>query len=232
VRFDCALLRSTRGFYKKEFAMTIYDISLSISPNLPTWPGDPGLILEQYESIDKGALYNATQMSSSVHLGTHVDAPRHFLNDGPTVEQLLLEVLTGPCYVTQLPDGIEAITSEVLDRTEITSDMKRVLFGTSNSHYWAKGESKFQTDFVAITEDGAEWLVERGVQLVGIDYLSVAPYDESIPTHTVLLKAGVIIVEGLNLSKIMRGFYDLYCLPLKIAGSDGAPARAILVQSK
>jgi arylformamidase len=211
--------------------MTIYDISLSISPNLPTWPGDPGLKLEQYASMDQGGHYNATQISSSVHLGTHVDAPRHFLNDGSAVEQLPLEVLTGPCYVTQLPDGIDAITAEVLDRTEITSAMKRVLFGTSNSHYWAKGESIFQTDFVAITEDGAEWLVERGVQLVGIDYLSIAPYDESIPTHTVLLKAGVVVVEGLNLSNIMRGFYDLYCLPLKIAGSDGAPARAILIQS-
>ena len=175
--------------------MTIYDISLSISPNLPTWPGDPGLKLEQYESMDKGAHYNATLISSSVHLGTHVDAPRHFLSEGGTVEQLPLDVLTGPCYVTQLPDGIDAIAAEVLDRTEITSEMKRVLFGTSNSHYWAKGESKFQKDFVAITEDGAEWLVERGVQLVGVDYLSVAPYNESIPTHTVLLKAGVVIVE-------------------------------------
>jgi arylformamidase len=103
-----------------------------------------------------------------VHIGTHVDAPRHFLNDGRTVEQLPLDVLTGPCYVAQLPDGIEAITAEVLDRTEITSEMKRVLFGTRNSHLWARGESKFQTDFVAITEDGAEWLVERGVQLVGL----------------------------------------------------------------
>jgi arylformamidase len=212
--------------------MTIYDISLTIAPNLPTWPGDPRLKLERFESMDKGAHVNVTTISSTVHLGTHVDAPHHFLNNDRTVEQLPLDVLTGPCYVAQLPDGIEAITSEVLDRTEITSDMKRVLFGTSNSHYWAKGESKFQTDFVAITEDGAEWLVERGIQLVGIDYLSIAPYGESIPTHTVLLKAGVVIVEGLNLSNIMRGFYDLYCLPLKIAGSDGAPARAILIQSK
>jgi arylformamidase len=212
--------------------MTIYDISLSISPNLPTWPGDPGLKLELFESMDRGDHVNVTTISSSVHLGTHVDAPHHFLNNRFTIEQLPLDVLTGPCYVAQLPDGIEAITSEVLDRTEITSEMKRVLFGTSNSHYWAKGESKFQTDFVAITEDGAEWLVERGIQLVGIDYLSVAPYSESIPTHTVLLKAGVVIVEGLNLSNIMRGFYDLYCLPLKIVGSDGAPARAILIQSK
>jgi len=211
--------------------MTIYDISLTISPNLPTWPGDPGLELEQVESMDKGAHANVTRIGASAHLGTHVDAPHHFLNDGRTVEQLPLDVLTGPCYVIQLPDGVEAITSDVLDRTEITSDMKRLLFGTRNSHLWAKGETKFQKDFVAITEDGAEWLVERGVQLVGVDYLSVAPYGDSVPTHTVLLKAGIVVVEGLNLSKVVRGFYDLYCLPLKIAGSDGAPARAILIQS-
>ena len=212
--------------------MSIYDISLTISPNLPTWPGDPKLELEKFESMDAGGHNNVSRISASVHLGTHVDAPYHFLNDGRTVEQLPLDVLTGPCYVAQLPDGIEAITAEVLNRTEINSEMKRVLFGTRNSHVWAGGESMFQEDFVAITEDGAEWLVERGVQLVGVDYLSVAPFGESVPTHKVLLQAGVVIVEGLNLSKVMRGFYDLYCLPLKIAGCDGAPARAILVQSQ
>lgn len=212
--------------------MTIYDISVTISPRLPTWPGDPKLELEKFEAIEEGAHDNVSRISASVHLGTHVDAPYHFLNDGKTVDQLPLEVLTGPCYVVQLPDGIEAITAEVLDRTEITSEMKRVLFGTRNSHLWARGESEFQTDFVAITEDGAEWLVERGVGLVGVDYLSVAPYGDSVPTHLVLLNAGVVVVEGLNLSKVMRGFYELYCLPLKIAGCDGAPARAILIQSR
>ena len=211
--------------------MTIFDISLTISPFLPTWPGDPGLVLEQFESIDKGAHANVTSISSSLHLGTHVDAPHHVLNDGRTVEQLPLDVLTGQCYVVQLPDGIDAITAEVLARTEISSEMKRVLFGTSNSHQWVKGEPKFQKDFVAITEDGAEWLVEHGVKLVGVDYLSVAPYGDSEGTHKVLLNAGVVIVEGLNLSNVVRGFYDLYCLPLKIAGADGAPARAILIQS-
>lgn len=211
--------------------MTIFDISLTISPTLPTWPGDPELVLEQFESMDKGAHANVTSISTSLHVGTHVDAPHHFLNDGRTVENLPLDVLTGPCYVVQLPDGVDAITAEVLDRTEITSDMKRVLFGTSNSHNWVKSEAKFQEDFVAITEDGAEWLVEHGVQLVGVDYLSVAPYGDSEGTHKALLNAGVVIVEGLNLSNVVRGFYDLYCLPLKIAGADGAPARAILIQS-
>ncbi|NWG33291.1 MAG: cyclase family protein [Chloroflexi bacterium] len=211
--------------------MTIHDISLTISADLPVWPGDPGLELERFESMDSGAHANVTRISSSVHLGTHVDAPHHFLNDGRTVESLPLEVLTGPCYVLQLPDGVDAITSEVLERSEITPDMKRILFGTSNSHLWAKGVRDFRTDFVAITEDGAQWLVDRGVQLVGVDYLSVAPYGDSEPTHRILLGAGVVVLEGLNLSNVMRGFYDLYCLPLKIAGSDGAPARAILIQT-
>ncbi len=211
--------------------MTIYDISLTISPGLPIWPGDPALELELVQSMAEGASVNVTRISSSVHIGTHIDAPRHFFKDGLTIEQLPLEVLTGPCYVAQLPDGIEAITAEVLERTEITAEMKRILFGTRNSHFWARGESAFQSDFVGITEDGAEWLVERGVRLVGVDYLSIAPYTDLMSTHLILLGKGIIVVEGLNLSRVMRGFYDLYCLPLKIAGCDGAPARAILVQS-
>ena len=164
--------------------MTIYDISLTISPSLPTWPGDPGIELVQFEAMDSGAHVNVTRISSSVHIGTHVDAPYHFLKDGSTVETLPLDVLTGPCYVVQLPDGVDAITAEVLDRTEVSTDMKRVLFGTSNSHLWARGETKFQEEFVAITEDGAEWLVARGVKLVGVDYLSVSPFnDSSRPTR-------------------------------------------------
>ncbi len=211
--------------------MTIYDISLTISPSLPTWPSDPKIELVQFEAMDAGATVNVTRINSSVHIGTHVDAPYHFLKDGITVEMLPLDVLTGPCYVVQLPDGVDAITAEVLERTEITRDMKRILFGTSNSHLWARGETKFQEEFVAITEDGAEWLVQHGVQLVGVDYLSVSPFNDSEPTHKTLLRAGVVVVEGLNLCNVTRGFYDLYCLPLKIAGSDGAPARAILIQS-
>ena len=135
-----------------------------------------------------------------------------------------------PATMRMMPTIVRLIT-EVLARTEIGSDMKRILFGTSNSHQWVTSESNFNEDFVAITEDGAAWLVERGVQLVGVDYLSVAPYGDSEGTHKVFLNAGVVIVEGLNLSNVVRGFYALYCLPLKIAGSDGAPARAILIQS-
>lgn len=209
--------------------MRIHDISLPISPSLPVWPGDPAIVLEPAESMDQGAEYNMTRLSASVHIGTHVDAPHHFLNDHRTVEDLPLDVLTGLCYVVQLPDGVDAITAEVLDGVPLAEGTTRVLFGTRNSHLWARGETGFQTDFVAVTEDGARWLVEHGIQLVGVDYLSVSPYDDSVPTHTVLLQAGVVVVEGLNLSQVPRGFYDLYCLPLKLVGADGAPARAILI---
>jgi arylformamidase len=209
--------------------MHIHDISLPVSPSLPVWPGDPAIELEQISSMASGAEYNLTKLNSSVHIGTHVDAPLHFLSDGRSVDQLPLDVLTGLCYVVQLPDGVDTITAEVLDGIPLAEGTTRILFGTRNSHGWASGETEFQPDFVAITEDGAEWLVARGVQLVGVDYLSVAPYEDTVSTHRVLLQAGVIVVEGLNLSQVPRGFYDLYCLPLKLVGAEGAPARAVLI---
>ena len=210
--------------------MRIFDISLTISPDLPVWPGDPKIELEQVEAMNNGAQANVSRLSAGVHTGTHVDAPHHFMNDGRTVDKLPLDILTGLCYVHQLPDAIEAITAEVLDDISLLVRVNRILFRTSNSHFWSRGEKQFQEDFVAITEDGANWLVERSVQLVGVDYLSVAPYSDSVPTHRALLRAGVVVVEGLDLSAVPSGFYELYCLPLKLLGSDGAPARAILVQ--
>lgn len=209
--------------------MTIYDISLGISAALPVWPGDPRVVLELAESIDRGDEVNITRLSMSAHTGTHVDAPHHFLNDRRTVDALPLDILTGPCYVVQLPDGVEEISADVLERVQIGSGTTRLLFGTRNSRLWAKGENTFQEDFVAVSADGAEWLVAHGIRLVGVDYLSVAPFGDSKPTHDILLKAGVVIVEGLDLSRMPRGFYDLYCLPLKLLGADGAPARAILI---
>ncbi len=186
--------------------MTIYDITLTVSPDMPVWPGDPAVALEQVESMDKGAEYNLTRLAMSVHAGTHVDAPHHFLNDGRTVESLPLDVLTGSCYVVQFPDDVDEITAEVLARTPIPDGVERLLFGTRNSRYWAQGVKEFQTDFVAVSEDGAQWLVERGIKLVGVDYLSVAPYHQSVPTHRVLLEAGIVALEGSTLRKYRAAF--------------------------
>lgn len=212
--------------------MTIYDITLTISSSIPVWPGDPAVEITQVASIDQGANANVSQINFGLHTGTHVDAPHHFLNDNRTVETLPLDVLTGPCYVLRLNEDIAAITADVLKAAHLPADVSRLLFRTRNADLWATGVTQFQTDFVAVTLDGAEWLVKRGIKLVGVDYLSVAPYKKSRPTHEVLLKAGIVILEGLDLSQVDQGFYDLYCLPLKVAGADGAPARAILVQSK
>ncbi len=209
--------------------MPIYDITLTISPDMPVWPGDPSVALTQAASIDAGANANVSHLSFGLHTGTHVDAPHHFLNDHQTVESLSLDVLTGPCYVAHLDDETTTISADVLEAAGLPLGVIRVLFRTRNSHLWAKGVTEFQTDFVGVPLDGAEWLVQRGIKLVGVDYLSVSPYKKSRPTHEVLLKAGIVILEGVDLSQVPQGFYDLYCLPLKVAGSDGAPARTILV---
>jgi arylformamidase len=208
--------------------MRIYDISLTISPNMPIWPGDLGLVLERVEKMEDGSHCNLSRLDMGAHVGTHVDAPYHFLLKGKTVESLSLNDLTGRVYVVYLPD-IDLITAAVLDRAEIPPRTRRILFKTRNSEYWARQEATFQTGFVAISPDGAEYLVKRGLKLVGIDYLSVAPYQQSVATHKIFLEAGVVLVEGLNLSQVPPGRYTLYCLPLKLAGSDGAPARAILI---
>ncbi len=209
--------------------MEIYDITLPISPKLPVWPGDPAIVLVQMESMDAGAHVNVSRLACSVHTGTHVDAPHHFLNDGRTIENLPLDELIGPAYVLQVPHEVDLITAAVLEAATIPTGTTRLLLKTRNSGIWKCGENQFQEDFVAVSADGAEWLVANGVKLVGVDYLSIAPLNNSDPTHHVLLEASVIIVEGLDLSLVEPGAYDLYCLPLKLVGSDGAPARAILI---
>jgi arylformamidase len=209
--------------------MTIYDVSLSISIDMPVWPGDPRVDVGLAASIDQGDMVNVTRLALSAHTGTHVDAPHHFLNDQRTVESLALDILTGPCYVTQLPDDVDEISAEVLERVPLGANTTRLLFGTRNSKWWSAGEKQFQTNYVSVTQDGAEWLVAHEIKLVGVDYLSVAAFEDPQPAHIALLSAGVIILEGLNLSRVPRGFYDLYCLPLKISGADGAPARTILI---
>jgi arylformamidase len=209
--------------------MKIHDVTLAISPEMPVWPGDPAVMLEQVSSMDAGAHDNVSRLACGVHTGTHVDAPHHFMNDHRTVESLALDILVGSCCVIQIPEEEKVVTAEILEMAAIPAGTVRLLLKTSNSRIWERGEKVFFTGFVGISADGADWLVQHAVKLIGIDYLSVAPYKQSIPTHRTLLGAGMIVLEGLDLSAILPGVYDLYCLPLKLAGSDGAPARVILV---
>lgn len=208
--------------------MHTYDITLTISPSIPVWPGDPPVHIERVKEISKGDSVTLSQLAMGLHTGTHVDAPEHFLGNGITVEQLPINILVGRVYVLHLPDA-DLITASMLEAAEIPPRTRRILFKTRNSDYWAKKTPEFQTDFVAISPDAAQYLVDHSFKLVGIDYLSIAPYKNSHPAHEILLKAGIVILEGVDLSKVTPGRYTLHCLPLKIAGAEGAPARAILV---
>jgi arylformamidase len=211
--------------------MKILDISLPISSDLPVWPGDPAIVLERYRSIGQGNASNDTRLACSVHTGTHIDAPAHFLEKGATVDQLPLDILIGPALVAELPE-VDVITPEILNALAIPSETVRLLFKTKNSALWAEPNSRFKPDYAALSTGAARWIVREGIRLVGIDYLSIQRFDDPEPfTHAILLDAGMVIVEGLNLQNIKPGSYQLVCLPLKLSGSDGAPARVVLIEN-
>ena len=208
--------------------MPLFDISLLISSNLPVWPGDPSIQINKLSDMANGDVCNVTHISMGVHAGTHVDAPHHFLNDHRTVDDLDLYTLTGKAYLVEFSRQIDVVSDKVLSSASIPEGVERLLIKTRNSELWRQGNNNFHENFVAINNGGAEWLVQKGIKLVGVDYLSVAPFADGVPTHKTLLKAGLIAIEGLDLSNVTRGYYELFCLPLKIANADGAPARVIL----
>lgn len=207
--------------------MTLHDVSLTISPDLPIWPGDPSIKLKKINQIKDGQIANVTHLSACLHIGTHVDAPDHFLDNGQTVEHLPLDLLVGPATVIKISPG-EMITPQDLRGAEIPDGTRRLLIKTPNSALWSGGVQEFQEDFIALEAGAAQYLVDLGIEVIGVDYLSVAPFADPAPTHRILLEAGILIIEGLNLSGIQPGTYRLYCLPLKIKGADGAPARVLL----
>ena len=210
--------------------MQVWDISVSVSATLPVWPGDPPILLERYMAISAGDVANVSHLACSVHVGTHVDAPIHFVDGSSAVENLPLDILIGPTAVVELLD-VDAITADCLEALALPSNMTRLLFKTRNSELWADPRHDFYPDFVALTPDAANWVVRRGIRLLGVDYLSVQRFHDPEPTtHRILLGAGVVIVEGLDLSAVRPGTYQLLCLPLKLVGSDGAPARAVLIK--
>ncbi len=198
----------------------IIDISAPIRPGMVTYPGDPRVTLERVRSIAGGAGYNLSRLDFGVHSGTHVDAPVHFIDGAPAAEALPLDVLIGPARVLDLT-AVERLDAGAFVGVE---PAERVLLKTRNSELWEL--DAFSEDFLALTKDGAEALIAGGVRLVGIDYLSIG--DEA--AHRALLGAGVVAIEGLDLRGIEPGDYDLICAPLKLVGSDGAPARTLLIR--
>ena len=207
--------------------MPIYDITVPIRSGMPVYEGDPGVDIQSWSALAKGDSANVSFLHFGAHTGTHVDAPAHFIAGARKIDALPLEVLIGPARVIRVPDEVAEIDSDFLAACDL-DQVERVLFHTRNSGFWSEG---FRKDFTHLSPEAAVRLVERGVKLVGTDYLSIEKFHSGHHrTHLTLLSKNVVIVEGLNLSDIAAGDYELICLPLKIAdgAGDGAPARAVL----
>ena len=207
--------------------MEIYDITVPIRSAMPVYEGDPGVKIEPWSAFAKGDSSNVSMLSFGAHTGTHVDAPAHFIEGARRIDALSLDVLIGRARVLRVPDDVNEIDPEFINRCELIG-IERVLFHTRNSCFWNEG---FRKDFTHLLPEAAQLLVDRGIKLVGTDYLSIEKFHSGHHrTHLTLLSNNVVIVEGLNLSPVPEGDYELICLPLKIAegAGDGAPARAVL----
>lgn len=206
--------------------MNWQDISIPIRSGMVTFEGDPEVHLERVASMAAGASCNLSRIDFGVHSGTHIDAPIHFIEGAGGIEAIGLDALVGPAWVVDATALDGHVDRAAIERLSIPGGTERLLFRSRNSGLWDK--PTFDGSFAGLTRDAARVLIERGVRLVGADYLSIAPFDDPTPTHLALLAAGVVIVESLDLRKIEPGAYDLICLPLLIPGSDGGPARAII----
>ena len=203
--------------------MKLIDISVPVRPGMHVWEGDPPFRIYQVATV-AGDGYNATRLDLGTHTGTHIDAPLHFVDGGATVDSIRLETLVGPCHVvdaTAVEGQLDAAAVAGLGLPPVT---ERLLFKTRNGALWDR--ESFASDWVAFTGDGAEALLALDVRLAGIDYLTIGDED----AHHVLLGAGVVPLEGLDLRDVEPGPYTLFCLPLKVVGTEGAPARALLVR--
>lgn len=210
--------------------MEIYDVSVPLSGATPTYPGDPGIKIEDWLAFAKGDHANVSSIHFGLHSGTHVDAPAHFIEGGAKVDSLPLESLIGEADVVEVPDDVRVINSDFV-AANCKNSSKRILFKTRNSAFWNNPQDGFREEYTYLDAEAAKLLVASGVRLVGIDYLSVEEFrSEKFETHLALLSKNVVILEGLDLRVVPSGTYELICLPLKIAGGagDGAPARVVL----
>lgn len=213
--------------------MRLLDISVPLSGNTPTYPGDPSIEIASWKSLADGDVANVSLLHFGAHSATHVDAPAHFIEGARGADELPLEILIGEVQVVEVPNDRLLIDSDFV-REVLQPNTTRVLFKTRNSSFWSNSGNEFRSDFTYLELEGAKRLVESGIKLVGIDYLSIEQFQTTNhETHHCLLKNRIVILEGINLSAVDAGKYELICLPLKIsAGSrDGAPARAVLRQA-
>jgi arylformamidase len=208
--------------------MKLIDVTVPLDHLLPSYPGNTPFSIEPVKRIANGDSSNVSTLHLSAHAGTHVDAPRHFFDGAPGADALPIELLFGRVRVIEVRSR-HGIGPDELAGVDFTEDV-RVLIKTRNSQFW--GSPEFHTDYVGLTESGARHLVDRGVKVVGVDYLSVEEFKKpGAPAHHVLLGGGTIVIEGLDLRQVEPGVYEMFCLPLRVVGADGAPARVVLRRS-
>ena len=205
--------------------MEILDISVPIRERMPVYPGNAGVALRRVDSIADGAVANVSAVDLGAHTGTHVDAPNHFIDGAPGVDAVALAPLMGDAVVVDATAVDKTLDAAAVAAAGVPAGAERVLFRTRNSQLWEQDE--FSEDFVSFDASGARALLDAGVRLVGIDYLSIGDPG----AHRALLGADVAVVEGLDLRAVEPGPYQLVCLPLKLVGSDGGPARAVLLRT-
>lgn len=208
--------------------MKIYDVSMPIYSNMLVWPGDKEVVIKTTATVEKDGVGDS-YLSFGSHTGTHVDAPKHFVKGGFGIDKIDLEKLIGECLVVDVTgiDHKEILPSDLTD-IPITKG-SRILFKTGNYRFIKK--SVFPDSYVSLSLEAAQVLVQKGIFLVGIDFLGIEKRkNPGHPVHTTLLKAGIVNVEGLDLSEVPAGKYQLMCLPIKVKDSDGAPARVVLIQ--
>jgi len=200
------------------------DISVRLQEGMPTWPGSAGFRISRTQSTTDGDEANVSKIEMDVHCGTHVEGPLHFIDGGAALDTLPLAFFVGRAHVTHLPNA-EAIGPDEL--SSVPPGVKRLLLRTRNSDAWSQ-QTAFSRDYVALTAAGAEWIANHGIRLIGVDYLSVQRWGDDPETHRILMRAGVAILEGINLSAVAPGEYHLTCLPLALADAEASPVRAIL----
>ena len=206
----------------------LFDVTIAIHPEMVQWRDDRIVQLDPLTRTP-GDRSNVTRLTITTHTGTHVDPYRHFVHDGDTLDAFSLDRWVGPCWVADCSDADPEVERTDLERAAIPAGTQRLIIKTSNSDLWSAHPNTFVDRYIGLSVAAAQWVVERGIHLVGIDYLSIGPFHTSIvETHLALLGNQVVIVEGLNLTEIEAGAYELLCFPLKIHGGDGAPARVAL----
>lgn len=213
--------------------MKIIDITAVTHPGFVTWNGgEQGYSLTRIARIAEGSVCNVSVIEVGAHTGTHIDAPYHFIHGGKTVESLDLNVLVGPVVVVDLT-GILKIEAAHLERQNLLAGTTRIILKTDNTVRRLIDDQTFHTDYVGVAPSAAHWIVDHGIKLVGVDYLSVGPHadEENVSTHRILLGNEVVVLESLALNGVSPGEYTLVALPPKFDGLDGSPLRAILLEN-